>query len=266
MNELRKVALSSLMICDPDQKCRATASMNVAGALLDVRQQYAEPSGLPGRLPKPELVHSAKVKQRSVQTIEGRAALLHSLAHIEINAVNLALDIVWRFPDMPESFYYDWHGVAKEEATHYQLLATHLQSLGFHYGDFPAHDGLWFMAEKTKGDILARLGLVPRTLEARGLDASPLVRNKLLSVGDKRGAEIIDVILRDEIGHVALGNKWYRWVCQQRKLDPIDTYRELTQRYGAPRLPGPFNLEARRLAGFDEVEISALLDAKTAII
>ena len=142
-------------------------------------------------------MHPSNVKQRSVQTIEGRAALLHSLAHIEINAVNLALDIVWRVPDMPESFYIDWCNVAKEEATHYQLLATHLQSVGFQYGDFPAHDGLWYMAEKTKGDILARLGLVPRTLEARGLDASPIVRNKLLSVGDKRGAEIIDIILRD---------------------------------------------------------------------
>lgn len=252
------------MVCDPDEKCTSVNKIIFENLHIDALRKFDEPASLPGRLQKPALVHGSQVKQRSVQTLDGRAALLHSLAHIEINAVNLGLDILWRFPDMPEPFYKDWLGVAREEATHYRLLAEHLQTLGFRYGDFPAHDGLWYMAEKTKGDILARLGLVPRTLEARGLDASPLVRNKLLSVGDKRGAEIINVILRDEIGHVAIGNKWYRWVCAERGLDPIETYTGLTQRYGAPRLRGPFNLEARRLAGFDEAELSALLDTAAA--
>ena len=184
--------------------------------------------------------------------------LIHALAHIEANAVNLALDILWRFGGMPERFYLDWLQVAQEEALHFQLLDAHLNSLGFAYGDFAAHDGLWDMAEKTKDSLLARLALVPRTLEARGLDASPAVRNKLISVGDRAGADILSLILRDEIGHVAIGNRWYRHLCAQQGLDHIQTYAELAQRYGAPQLKGPFNLDARRAAGFDEVELALL--------
>jgi uncharacterized ferritin-like protein (DUF455 family) len=148
--------------------------------------------------------------------------------------------------------------VAREEALHFELLHAHLRELGFAYGDFPAHTGLWDMAEKTSGDLLARLALVPRTLEARGLDASPAVRNKLVSVGDRRGGEIIDIILRDEIGHVAIGNRWFRYLCEQRVLDPVPTYAELALRYGAPKLKGPFNLDARRAAGFEEDELALL--------
>lgn len=159
---------------------------------------------------------------------------------------------------MPKQFYIDWAIVAQEEARHFRLLADHLSGLGYQYGDFPAHTGLWDMAERTKGDLLARLALVPRTLEARGLDASPPVRDKLLSAGDKRGAEILSIILQDEIGHVATGNRWYRWLCNRRDLDPIATYKTLTERYSAPKLRGPFNLQARRAAGFDEDELAAL--------
>jgi uncharacterized ferritin-like protein (DUF455 family) len=202
------------------------------------------------------------MKNRAVGTPEGRAALLHALAHIESNAVDLALDVVWRFAGMPEAFYLDWLQVAREEALHFNLLHEHLKTLGFAYGDFPAHTGLWDMAEKTKADLLARMALVPRTLEARGLDASPAIRNKLISVGDQRGGEIIDLILRDEIGHVAIGNRWYRHLCVQRGLDPLPTYAALASRYGAPVLKGPFNLAARRAAGFSEDEL-ALLGAPT---
>ena len=159
---------------------------------------------------------------------------------------------------MPERFYRDWAQVAREEALHFQLLSTHLTTLGFAYGDFPAHNGLWEMAEKTQGDLLARMALVPRTLEARGLDASPAIRNKLISVGDRRGGEILDIILQDEIGHVAVGNHWYRYLCGQRQLDPISTYAELATRYQAPKLKGPVNLPARRAAGFDEAEVALL--------
>jgi uncharacterized ferritin-like protein (DUF455 family) len=130
--------------------------------------------------------------------------------------------------------------------------------MGFDYGDFPAHNALWEMAEKTKGDILARIALVPRTLEARGLDASPPIKAKLVGAGDHRAGEILDIILRDEIKHVAVGNRWYRWVCQERRLDPLTTYADLAEKHGAPRLRGPFNLEARRAAGFEEAELSAL--------
>ena len=191
-------------------------------------------------------------------TVEGRAALIHALAHIELNAIDLALDLCWRFAGMPDEFYRQWVGVAQEEALHFQLLRDHLHSLGFGYGDFPAHNSLWEMAEKTKGDILARIALVPRTLEARGLDASPPIKAKLVGAGDHRAGEILDVILRDEIGHVAVGNRWYRYLCGQRGLDVVATYAELAQKYRAPKLRGPFNLEARRAAGFDEAELLAL--------
>jgi len=184
--------------------------------------------------------------------------LIHSLAHIELNAVDLACEIVWRFPDLPDDFYLQWVVVAQEEAHHFTLLRDHLLGMGYDYGDFDAHNGLWDMAERTKGDLLARLALVPRTLEARGLDASPQVRAKLAKVGDQQGAAIIDVILRDEIGHVAVGNRWYRWECGRRGLDPIATYAGLVSAYGAPRPRGPFNIEARRAAGFTEVELERL--------
>jgi len=218
-------------------------------------------TNLPGRPAEPVPVPPSEVRQRSVQTLEGRAALLHALAHIEFNAINLALDAVWRYPGLPDPFYLDWLKVAREEAHHFALLNDHLQTLGYRYGSFPAHDGLWHMAEKTRDDLLARLALVPRTLEARGLDASPLIRHKLASAGDKTGAAILDIILRDEIGHVAIGNRWYRWSCQQRGLDPIAAYADLATRYSAPRLKGPFNLEARRAAGFSEDELTALSQA-----
>jgi uncharacterized ferritin-like protein (DUF455 family) len=193
-----------------------------------------------------------------VHTLEGRAVLIHALAHIEFNAINLALDVLWRFANMPDQFYYDWLRVAQEECEHFGLLNQHLQTLGFQYGDFSGHDGLWEMAERTQDDVLARLALVPRTLEARGLDASPAVRHKLASGGDRAGAAIIDIILRDEIGHVAIGNHWYRWLCTERGLDPINTYAELATTYRAPKLKGPFNVEARLAAGFDAAEIALL--------
>ena len=195
-----------------------------------------------------------------MKTAEGRAALLHALAHIELNAIDLAADLVWRFAGMPDAFYREWTIVAREEALHFQLLRDRLRSMDFDYGSFPAHNALWEMAEKTQGDLLARIALVPRTLEARGLDASPPIKAKLVAAGDLRSGEILDVILRDEIGHVAVGNRWYRLLCGQRGLDPIATYRELAGRYGAPRPRGPFNLEARRTAGFDEDELAALLN------
>jgi uncharacterized ferritin-like protein (DUF455 family) len=212
----------------------------------------------PGRPARPVLVSPLTVKHRSMHTPEGRAALIHALAHIEFNAINLALDAIWRFPGMPRDYYTDWLQVAGEEALHFSLLAAHLQTLGFKYGDFSAHNGLWEMAELTQHDILARIALVPRTLEARGLDVSPQMRAKLAQAGDTAAAEILDVILRDEIGHVKIGNRWYRWLCEQRALEPIATYRMLAAQYKAPQLRGPFNREARLQAGFTEAELDAL--------
>jgi uncharacterized ferritin-like protein (DUF455 family) len=193
-------------------------------------------------------------------TPEGRAALIHALAHIEFNAINLALDAVWRFAGMPRDFYEDWLLVADEEAYHFSLLADHLKTLGHDYGDFTAHNALWDMAESTKDDVLARIALVPRTLEARGLDAAPPVRAKLAQAGDQAAAEILDIIMRDEVGHVLIGNRWFNWLCEQRQLDPVTTFAALCQRHRAPPLRGPFNLEARRAAGFSEEEMLMFSD------
>jgi uncharacterized ferritin-like protein (DUF455 family) len=264
---LRQLALDALLLKTADEKCLAVEriALTAAATLVSDAQIVSAPDShrlatetLPGRSARPALVPPAQLAKRPVTSVEGRAALIHSLAHIELNAVNLALDIVWRFAAMPADFYRDWIGVAGEEARHFALLREHLETMGYAYGDFPAHDGLWAMAERTSDDLLARLALVPRTLEARGLDAAPPIRDKLQGVGDQRGAAILAIILADEIGHVAIGNRWYRWLCAQRGLDPVSSYAELAQRYRAPRLRGPFNLEARRAAGFDERELAAL--------
>lgn len=254
--ELRRGALAALAVQDPDAKCEAVRALR--GGVIEVDAVLEEPTGLPGRPARPLLVAPAGVPRRSMATVEGRAALLHALAHIEFNAINLALDIIWRFPGMPEAFYLDWLRVAEEEATHFGLLQGRLQALGAAYGDFPAHNGLWEMASKTRGDVMARLALVPRTLEARGLDASPPIRRRLTQAGDHESAAVLDVILRDEVGHVAIGNRWFKWLCTRREENPVEAYERLARRYDAPRLRGPFNLEARRAAGFDEEELDAL--------
>jgi uncharacterized ferritin-like protein (DUF455 family) len=257
MTTARHAALAVLLERDPGRKAELARSLPADGG-VGALETIEGPPGIPGRPAQPALVAPSQLKQRSMHTPEGRAALIHALAHIEFNAINLACDVVWRFPGMPELFYRQWIGVAQEEALHFQLLREHLQGMGFDYGSFPAHDGLWEMAEKTRGDLVARLALVPRTLEARGLDASPPIKAKLVAAGDHRAGAILDVILRDEIGHVAIGNRWYRHVCRERGLDPLAAYGELAAAYGAPKLRGPFNVDARRAAGFDEDELAAL--------
>ncbi|MGF6720708.1 uncharacterized ferritin-like protein (DUF455 family) [Paraburkholderia sp. GAS41] len=258
----RTGALRALLECDPRSKADAAralyASAVQGGATCSPSALIEEPSGLPGRPERPQLVEPRKLGRRSMQSPEGRAVLLHALAHIEFNAINLALDAVWRFGGMPAAFYTDWLKVAAEEAYHFSLLVARLAEFGHAYGDFPAHDGLWDMCERTRGDVLARMALVPRTLEARGLDASPPIRARLQQAGDHASAAILDVILRDEIGHVLIGNQWFRYLCEQGGLDPHPTYLQLAEQYHAPKLRGPFNFEARRDAGFDEAELAAL--------
>ncbi len=256
MTELRELALRALGQTTWADKAALLDHVGT-DVPIDTARILQAHDPIPGR-PYVNLVPPAGLRLRSVHTREGRAILLHALAHIEFNAINLALDVVWRFPNMPETFYRQWWGVAVEESEHFQMLESHLNTLGHRYGDFPAHDGLWEMAQRTQDDVLARLALVPRTLEARGLDASPAVRHKLASGGDPKGASIIDIILRDEIGHVAIGNYWYRWLCASRGLEPVQTYAELAAQYRAPVLKGPFNIEARLAAGFEPEEIVAL--------
>ena len=220
------------------------------------------PSDLPGSPARPLLRSHLDVPKRSPFVPEGLAALLHAVTHIEFNAINLALDAVWRFAGMPPAYYHDWARVAAEEATHFSLLRGVLGSMGYDYGAFAAHTGLWDMTHKTRGDVLARMALVPRTLEARGLDATPPMQAKLRKVGTAhalQAVEVLDIILRDEVGHVAIGNHWYRYLCDQRGLEPVATYAQLTADYDAPRIRGPLNLDARRRAGFDEAELAALL-------
>jgi uncharacterized ferritin-like protein (DUF455 family) len=259
---LRSVARAWALQCDAQAKAAGVIAMAAAwraGDLqLDSAGKLPQQDFAPGRPPRPELIPPRQVQHRSMACAEGRAAMIHALTHIEFNAINLALDALWRFDGMPPDYYTDWLKVAAEEALHFSLLDSHLQTLGYRYGDFPAHNSLWEMAEKTREDVLARMALVPRMLEARGLDASPQMRAKLAQAGDQAAAEILDIILRDEIGHVAVGNRWYNFLCAQRGLDPLAIYDELVLRYKAPALRGPFNLDARRAAGFNEAELAAL--------
>jgi uncharacterized ferritin-like protein (DUF455 family) len=257
--ELRAAALQVLCLADPSAKVAAARVLaDTPGAAIAPDEVLVPAGALPGRPARPALVAHTALARRSPFTPAGRAALLHAVAHIEINAVNLALDAVWRFPGMPQAYYRDWLRVASEEALHFSLLSTHLATLGHAYGDFDAHDGLWTMVEKTAHDITARMALVPRTLEARGLDATPPMQAKLRQAGDLRAVEILDVILRDEVGHVAIGNHWFRWLCTRDGHEPLGHYALLAQRHGAPRLRAPFNLEARLAAGFTAAELAAL--------
>jgi uncharacterized ferritin-like protein (DUF455 family) len=256
--ELRHRALDLLCMSDPAAKAAGARALLDAQHTVDTAVILAEPPHLPGRPARPRLVSPHRVPRRSPHTREGRAALLHAVAHIEFNAMNLALDAIWRFPGLPHDYYRDWQRVAAEEALHFTLLTEHLGTLGHAYGDFDAHNGLWDMVEKTRDDVVARMALVPRTLEARGLDATPPMQAKLAGAGDARAVEILGVILRDEIGHVAVGNHWYRWLCARDGLDPIALYAVLAAHHDAPKAKPPFNFEARERAGFDAAELRAL--------
>lgn len=215
------------------------------------------PIGAPGRPPRPLLVAPRDVPQRGLGTPAGRAALLHAVAHIEFNAVDLALDAAWRFRDMPDAFRSDWISVAVDEARHFRLLAARLAELGMAYGDLPAHNGLWEMARQTAGDCLARMALVPRVLEARGLDVTPGMISRLRGLGDSASVAVLELILAEEVRHVAIGSQWFAWCCERAGLDPATTFLSLVEgSRGALR--GPFNLEARRAAGFEETELRAL--------
>ena len=263
--ELRSAALKVLCDADPHTQVQSLHELWRAREQLSLDTQTLLPTPdvpLPGRPAKPELKPPQQVPSRSVHTPQGLAGLVHSICHIEYNAIHLALDAIWRFAGLPEAYYRDWLKVAYEESTHFELLCGLLRDMGYSYGDFAAHDGLWQMCEKTADDVIARMALVPRTLEARGLDATPLIQAKLpLSASPHAAAlkPVLDIILRDEIGHVAIGNHWFRWLCAQQGLDPLEHYPALVQRHAAPRLKPPFNHEARLQAGFTQEEIDWLL-------
>lgn len=260
--ELRQRALAAFVLTDAVNKAQATAELweTMPRLALNTHTVFDAPAR-PGRPDTPALVEPQDVPRRSPFTPAGLAALLHSITHIEFNAINLALDAIWRFAGMPPQYYRDWLQVAAEEAKHFMLLRTHLVRVGYDYGHFVAHDGLWTMCENTRHDVVSRMALVPRTMEARGLDATPIIQTKLAKVGttDARDASaILDVILREEVGHVAIGNHWYHWLCERDSIDPHAFYVSAALQHGAPRLKPPFNIEARRRAGFTEQELLAL--------
>ena len=262
MNDLHAAAKACLDCTDIQEKLRlthATWAAVAAGTLtVDPAAPPPEPIGDPGRPTRPRLVHPRELAQRGLGTREGRVALVHAVAHIEFNAIHLAWDAVYRFRGMPADFYRDWASVAHDEARHYALLSTRLAELGHAYGDLDAHNGLWDMAEKTAHSDTARMALVPRVLEARGLDVTPGMIERLTRVGDQDTVAILEVILREEVAHVAFGSRWFRYCCQRDGLDPRATFRALLEQYMDGNLRGPFNHEARREAGFDEAELEAL--------
>lgn len=268
----RVAALAALRERDHAAKAAAVAALKArvdngiaqGTPRWDAQRRIASPADLPGRPERPELVEPRLLQRRSMSTPQGRVVLLHALAHIEFNAINLALDAVWRFAGMLDAFYADWLTVAAEEAYHFSLLSARLADYGHAYGDFPAHNGLWEMCERTRDDVLARMALVPRVLEARGLDAAPPIRARLKQAGDDESAAILDIILRDEVGHVRIGNRWFRHLCDARELDPHAAWLALAQQYDAPKMRGPFNFEARREAGFDETELDTLTEQDAA--
>lgn len=247
--------LDALLECDPDRKCRLVAALD-AGQLVAASRDRITVPGLPGRPPRPPLVRPREVPTRGLGTVEGRAALCHAVAHIEFNAINLALDAAWRFAGLPPGYYADWLGVAQDEARHFLAMRARLRELGCDYGDLPAHGGLWEAAEKTSHDVLVRLACVPRVLEARGLDVTPGMINRLRELRDAGTVAVLEVILAEEVRHVEIGSRWFRWCCTQRGLDPTPTFLRLLAENGIVLRP-PFNHEARIQAGFLPEELAA---------
>lgn len=208
---------------------------------------------------RPLLVEPRELPRRRLNSgSAGRVALLHAVAHIEFTAIQLAWDIVYRFRGLPVPFYQDWLGVAIDEARHFRAIEQRLADFGAAYGDLPAHRGLWELAEDTADDLLARLALVPRCREARGLDVTPPMIAKLTALGDTASVAVLELILREEVGHVRLGTHWFAHVCEQRGLAVEETYFTLLAQYLRGQVRGPFNEEARRAAGFSTTELARL--------
>jgi uncharacterized ferritin-like protein (DUF455 family) len=222
---------------------------------IDYPLQTPTQRGYPTR---PEIVHATKVPKRKLNSPEGLAVLFHAVAHIEWSAIDLALDHAYRFRGLPSEYYADWIGVAAEEAGHFLLLREHLRTYSHDYGDFPAHDVLWSLNLSTADDLLARMALVPRLAEARGLDATPPIQAKLAQAGDVAGAQVLEIILNDEIGHVGLGDKWFRRFCAEQGLPVEATYLHFMNKFDVPLPTPPMNEKARLAAGFTAAELVGL--------
>jgi uncharacterized ferritin-like protein (DUF455 family) len=262
MNNLFEFAEAFFDQVDIDRKLELTHQAwqaNIAGELIFTSDRPILPIDQVEFPQKPELLAPRQMPRRNLNTADGVVAFFHAIAHVEFVAIYLAWDILYRFRDMPKDFYQDWLRVADEEAQHFALIRGHLRTMQVDYGDLPAHSSLWEHAKDTSGDLLGRLAMVPRCMEARGLDVTPALIEKFRILGDDAGVSILTRILADEVGHVELGSKWFKFVCRQHGFDAESKYRELIGRYyigGKPK--GPFNRELRKIAGFSDAEIDWL--------
>jgi uncharacterized ferritin-like protein (DUF455 family) len=261
-NSLFDRAYDCMMMKHPAEKVRCVHEIHEKWSGRDLVLSTEIPVArveIPGRPEKPELVHPRDVPKRGFNSESARTRLVHAIAHIEFNAINLALDAVYRFRDMPEQYYSDWLRVADEEALHFTLLNDYLGSKSASYGDYAAHNGLWEMAVKSDHDVLVRMALVPRVLEARGLDVTPGMIKKLQAAGDVALVDILEVIYRDEIGHVRIGSHWFNELCKQRSVSPHATFDRLLDEYMDNAVFGAFDERVREEAGFSRKEISDLM-------
>ncbi len=248
----------ALMECDPATKVSLTQVLYNTHTMLTTKPTEVKRVASPGRPELPKLVEFGNVPNRN-NSDEGMIKTIHAICHIEFNAINLALDAVYRFQHMPQKFYTDWLQVAKEEAYHFSLIREYLESLGYEYGSFDAHNGLWEMTYRTDYDPLYRMALVPRVLEARGLDVTPSIQKKFRGTQFNKFAQILDIIYRDEITHVHIGNYWYKYLCAERGLEYMQTFSDIVDTHiGSAGLRGPFNIEARLKAGFTAKELELL--------
>lgn len=258
---LQEAAWALLQESDPERKAALgvlIAQQWQAGSLALESVDDAVSLPAPGRPEQPELLPPQQMPKRKMTSELGRIVLIHAVAHIEFNAINLAWDAVYRFRNMPKDYYDDWISVGLDEARHFQMLKGYLEKRGSYYGEYPAHNGLWDMAVKTDHDVLVRMALVPRVLEARGLDVTPAMLDKLKKAGDQEAVEHLNIILEEEINHVRIGTRWYHYCCEQRNLPKRETFVQLIEKIMQGKLKGPFNLDARLLAGFDEDELKYL--------
>jgi uncharacterized ferritin-like protein (DUF455 family) len=246
---------------DEQQKLNGVRKLHqsVLDGIVDYDSDYPVKSEVIGALPLSlKLVPPREVQRRRLFSPEGKAAMIHAICHIEYNAINIALEAVYRFREMPQAYYLDWLNVAAEEAYHYGLLHAHLNTYGYEYGDFTAHNSLWEMTEKTSHDVLHRMALVPRLLEARGLDVTPDIAKKMLHANDTTACEILSIIFHDEINHVRVGNRWYAYICEQRSICPIETFAQLLNEYAPTYIRGPISEQARLKAGFKNSELKLI--------
>lgn len=253
--------LAALKAKEAGEKLEIVQRLLGAETFSEDRHAADREMSVPGYPDRLRLVDPREVPKRSLGTVEGRACFLHAIAHIEFNAINLALDAVYRFGGLPDDYYRDWLEVAQDEARHHAMLGDRLDELGYRYGDFPAHNGLWDVACRTAHDLVSRMAMVPCVMEARGLDVTPGMIRRFRDVGDDWSADLLECILEEEERHVAIGVAWYRWACGERGLDPVPTFFSLLETYLPHRPSGPLNIDRRRAAGFDDAWLRQLVSA-----